>query len=105
MANEMDKFFGLDNPSGQAALVKEREKLDAEIKAAFGVQCRLLGKDVTLKGGINNESEDNVAGSKLPDGGSPGAGVVCSSSGTYTYSYSHSHSHTYSDANSSPGAD
>ncbi len=41
MANTMDKFFGLDNPAGQIALAKEREKLEAEIKAALGVPRRL----------------------------------------------------------------
>ncbi len=46
MADEMGKFFGLDNPAGQAALGREREKLGAEIKAAFGVPRHLLGKDV-----------------------------------------------------------
>ncbi len=51
MADEMTKFFGLDNPAGQVALVKEREKLDAEIRAAFGVPRRLLGKDVTEREG------------------------------------------------------
>jgi hypothetical protein len=31
--DEMDKFFGLDNPSGQRAVRKERARLDALIKA------------------------------------------------------------------------
>ncbi len=49
MTSEMDKFFGLDTPSGQAAIIKEREKLEAEIKAAFRVSRNMLGKDVTLR--------------------------------------------------------
>ena len=45
MADKMTSFFGLDTPSGQAALVSERAKLEAEIKAAFRVPIRLLGEE------------------------------------------------------------
>lgn len=31
--DEMDKFFGLDNPSGQRTVRRERARLDALIKA------------------------------------------------------------------------
>ncbi len=33
MADEMTKFFGLDTPAGQAALAREIEIFEAEIRA------------------------------------------------------------------------
>ena len=46
MSDKMDKFFVLDNPAGQAALVKEREKLTAEIKAALAAVADHIEKDI-----------------------------------------------------------
>ncbi len=58
MTDEMTKFFGLDNPAGQVALAKEREKLEAELRAslyswrslaASALLRRLIGKDAPDK--------------------------------------------------------
>lgn len=51
MTNDMDEFFGLATASGQTALLKEREKLDMEIKNELREQSmkRLLPVCISIR--------------------------------------------------------
>ena len=42
MADEMDVFFGLDTPEGQAALFREREKLKRELETDAQTRAEIL---------------------------------------------------------------
>ncbi len=58
MTSEMDKFFGLDTPSGRAAIAVEQAKLDVEMGTPIKIGALVLGKIIEAAQGRRSLASD-----------------------------------------------